>query len=85
MNTEEAKARLAARLTEIYGIERGIRMTGTVVPGVINDFEKMLRRAGDGEPVQETYRMEDRRSVIRISGQRLGRVSFYESVTVEEI
>lgn len=69
MKEQEARARICSGLSKIYGMQEGIRMAGTVVPGIINDFHRMLQNKGTGEQVQEEYRLEDGRASVFVSGR----------------
>jgi hypothetical protein len=82
MTEQEARTRMIAGLSEIYGIQEGIRMAGTVVPGIMNDFKTLIRK----EQIREEYRLEDGRAVVLLSGKALkdGTVSF-DVVRVERV
>ena len=58
-------------LREIYGQEEGMRIFMTIMPGITADFQKMLRQAKPDETVEEIYRVDDRKAVIRMKGKRL--------------
>ena len=85
MTEHEAKMKLTVGLSRIYGVQEGIRMAGTVVPGIMDDFSQMVRDKLC-EYVQEEYRLEDGRAAVFISGKALknGAVS-YESVQITKI
>lgn len=70
MTEQEVKLKMCAELSKIYGIEEGIRMAGTVVPGILNDFRKMLSEGTPGKPVREEYRLEDGRARVYLSGEK---------------
>ena len=70
MTEQEAKLKLTAGLSQVYGVTEGIRMAGTVVPGIMNDFSRMVREKA-GKTVQEEYRLEDGRAVVIMAGKML--------------
>ena len=82
MTEQEAKLKITAGLSQIYGVKEGIRMTGTVVAGIMDDFNQMVRNK-PCESVQEEYRLEDGRATVFISGRssQNGSVS-YESIQI---
>ena len=82
MTEQEAKLKIAAGLSQIYGVKEGIRMAGTVVVGIMDDFNQMVRNK-PSESVQEEYRLEDGRATVFISGRtsQNGSVS-YESIQI---
>ena len=81
MTEQEAKLKLTAGLSQIYGVTEGIRMAGTVVPGIMNDFSQMVRDKS-GETVQEEYRLEDGGGVVILTGKMLKGTISYETVQV---
>ena len=70
MTEQEVKLKICGELSKIYGIEEGIRMAGTVVPGILNDFRKMLSASAPGRTVREEYRLEDGRARVFLSGEK---------------
>lgn len=83
MTDKEARLKICSGLSTIYGINEGLRMAGIVVPGIINDFEEMVKKAAEGTIVKEEYRLEDGRAVIFISGKGIRNGSiYYENVRV---
>ena len=82
MTEQEAKLKIAAGLSQIYGVKEGIRMAGTVVVGIMDDFNQIVRNK-PCESVQEEYRLEDGRATVFISGRtsQNGSVS-YESIQI---
>ena len=86
MTEPEARTELSKGLAGIYGIQEGLSMAGRVVPGIMNDFNRMLHDCPAGESVQEEYRFEDGRSVVFISGRRVdGTVVSYDCVKVTKV
>lgn len=69
MTEMEAKTKLFEGLSKIYGMQEGLRMAGTVVPGILNDFVRMLN---DRHHAEEEYRLEDGRAKVFIAGRRTG-------------
>lgn len=59
------------KLDSIYGNGRGVEVYTTIMPGIISDFNKMLEKAGKGESVSEQYNLEDRRGIIKVTGNKL--------------
>ena len=82
MTEQEAKLKITTGLSQIYGVKEGIRMTGTVVAGIMDDFNQMLRNK-PCESAQEEYRLEDGRAMVSISGKisKNGSVS-YDSIQI---
>lgn len=83
MTEQEAKLKLTAGLSQVYGVTEGIRMAGTVVPGIMNDFSRMVREKA-GKTVQEEYRLEDGRAVVIMAGKMLNGTVSYEMVRINE-
>ena len=83
MTQTEAKTILCAELSKIYGLQEGLRMAGTVIPGIMNDFNQMLERSQCGETVREEYRLEDGRARVFVTGRRTdGNSICYERIQV---
>lgn len=83
MTEQEAKLKLTAGLSQVYGVTEGIRMAGTVVPGIMNDFSRMVRDRA-GKTVQEEYRLEDGRAVVIMAGKMMNGTVSYEMVRINE-
>lgn len=83
MTEQEAKLKLTAGLSQVYGVTEGIRMAGTVVPGIMNDFSRMVREKA-GKTVQEEYRLEDGRAVVIMAGKMMNGTVSYEMVRINE-
>ena len=62
---------LLSELKERYGQTEGIRLFNTVMPGIIGDFNNMLKKNGVGKTISEEYRLDDGSGVIIINGCRL--------------
>ena len=85
MTQTDARTILCAGLSKIYGIQEALRMAGTVIPGIMNDFNQMLSDSQRGKAVQEEYRLEDGRACVFISGGKLdGNTVSYDCVEVTE-
>ncbi len=63
---QAARAAFAA----VYGEKKGLAVCNAVIPGVMGDFRKMLERAAPGETVRETYRLDDKKGDIALTGRR---------------
>ena len=61
---------LLADLQEAYGKTEGLRLFNTVIPGIMGDFNKMLRKSRAGEWIAEEYRLDDGRGVIIVEWSR---------------
>ena len=86
MTEPEARTELSKGLAGIYGIQEGLSMAGRVVPGIMNDFNRMLHACRTGESVQEEYRFEDGRAIVRIAGSRVDEtVVSYDCVKVTKV
>lgn len=62
---------LLSELRERYGQTEGLRLLNTVMPGIIGDFNKMLKKSAVGKSISEEYRLDDRTGIIVIKGCRL--------------
>ena len=62
---------LQEELGRVYGTQEGMRISWTVMPGILADFRKMLDKAPAGRTVREEYRMEDGRISLRLEGRAL--------------
>ena len=58
------------KLDRIYGSGKGIGIYTTVMPGIIADFERMIKSSKVGSRVSEQYRLEDGRAVLIASGSK---------------
>ena len=55
---EVIKMDLMRQFTEWYGSD-GLKTYMRVIPGILADFQKMVKKAPAGEMVRETYKLED--------------------------
>ena len=86
MTEQEARMELSKGLAGIYGLQEGLRMIGRVVPGIMNDFTRMLHHGRIGEHIQEEFRFEDGYAVVSISGRRVdGSTVSYDFVNVTKV
>ncbi|MDD6666864.1 MAG: hypothetical protein PUE58_02665 [Lachnospiraceae bacterium] len=67
---QEAERLLTGRLMGIYGIGQGRKAAGVLLPAIFRDFRKVLKDH-EGEETSETYKSEDRKAEIILTGIRL--------------
>ena len=65
-----ANSRLMEELKKKYGSKEGTRIYLTIVPGILADFRKMLKKAEPEEEITETYRFEDGDGAVEVKGSR---------------
>ena len=65
-NTEQVLQELIRR----YGDAEGNRIFMTVMPSVLADFNGMLQSVPPGKEIRETYRLEDGKGALVLSGMR---------------
>ena len=75
-------ARARAAFAAVYGEKKGRAVCDAVIPGVLADFRGMLDRAGAGETVRETYRLDDKKGDICLEGRRTAEGRFLTKLTV---
>ena len=61
---------LLLELQQRFGNAEGLRIFNTILPGIMGDFNSMLKISGIGVTVSEEYRLEDGSGVIRVQGKR---------------
>ena len=61
---------LLQELQDRFGHREGLRIFNVIMPGIMGDFNRMLKKAAAGSPVFEEYRLEDGSGVIRMKGTR---------------
>ena len=57
-----------AAFRAMYGEKRGDAVCGAVIPGVMADFRKVLQAAPAGTTAAETYRLDDKRGDVILTG-----------------
>ena len=62
---------LLSELKERYGQAEGLRLFHTVMPRIMGDFNKMLKKSAVGKTISEEYHIDDGTSVIVLKGCRL--------------
>lgn len=62
--------KLLIELQEKYGVAEGLRLFNTVLPGIMSDFNRMLKNAGVGRVISEEYRLDDGSGAIVVKGFR---------------
>lgn len=65
-----ANNQLMEQLKKKYGQKAGTRIYLTVVPGILADFKKVLKKAAPDEVVCETYNFEDGDGAIVVTGSK---------------
>ena len=58
------------RLDDIYGKGRGMGVYTRIMPGILADFDRMLKKAVIGKKVSEQYNLEDGKGIILVSGTK---------------
>ena len=58
------------RLDVIYGKGRGMEVYTNIMPGILADFEKMVKTSKAGDKITEQYRTEDGRAVLTATGTK---------------
>ena len=53
-----------------YGEAEGFRIYTTILPGILGDFQKMLRAAKPDTEVSEEYKIDDGSRSVRLTGKR---------------
>lgn len=64
---------LLGELQERFGEKEGFRIFNTILPGIMADFNNMLKAVGLGTEVSEEYRLEDGSGIIKVTGKRLSK------------
>ena len=65
-------AALNEELAKVYGEKEALRVSVTVLPGILGDFRRMLEASLPGTAVREEYRMEDGRITLYLEGRAEG-------------
>lgn len=53
-----------------YGEKEGLRIYMTVMPGILKDFNEMLKKSKEGENIREEYRIEDGKAAVILQGAK---------------
>ena len=61
---------LIRQLDKLYSPGKGFKVYSTIIPGILADFNKMLKDSPVGREVTEEYHLEDGKGVIIVSGTR---------------
>ena len=61
---------LLCELQERKGTSEGARIYRTILPGILSDFNSMLKNAEIGKTVSEEYRIDDGSGTVWVSGER---------------
>ena len=70
------------KLDGIYGKGRGMEVYTNIMPGILADFEKMVKNTKAGEKITEQYRTEDKRAVLTVTGSKTGNGTLDMSIEV---
>ena len=70
------------RLDGIYGKGRGMEVYTKIMPGILADFEKMIKTSKTGQKITEQYRTEDKRAVLTVTGSKTGNGTLDMSIEV---
>jgi hypothetical protein len=57
------------QLDEIYGLGKGMGIYMNIMPGILADFDRMLKKS-KGAALTEEYRLEDEKAVLYATGKR---------------
>lgn len=61
---------LIRQLENIYGKGEGFKRYTTIMPGILADFNKLLKKAPVGKEITEDYHLEDGKGVIHVHGSK---------------
>lgn len=59
---------LPGSFQRIYGEKEGLRIFMTVMPGILKDFNSMLKTSLPGKRITEEYIVEDGKAKVLLSG-----------------
>lgn len=57
------------QLDEIYGPGKGMSIYMNIMPGILADFDRMLKKS-KGAALTEEYRLEDGKASLYVTGKR---------------
>ena len=63
---------IVRELDLVYGPGKGLKTYNTIMPGILSDFNNMLKKTPVGEEISEEYRFEDGKGIIQVKGHRKG-------------
>ena len=72
------------QLDEIYGPSKGFEVYTNIMPGILADFDRMLKGA-KGLQVTEEYRLEDGKGSLYVTGKKLQNGQADIDITVRRI
>ncbi|MBR6470103.1 MAG: hypothetical protein IKS84_06965 [Lachnospiraceae bacterium] len=78
MDTQKIKD----KLDDIYGKGKGMEIYTNIMPGILADFENMVKKSATGARITEQYRTEDGRAVLTATGSKSGNGIFDMSIEV---
>lgn len=70
MVVAELRTKLIKALEPVYGVQDATVRVDVILPAFLQDFFKMIDRAGVNDNVSETYRTEDGKVTLRLEGYR---------------
>ena len=81
MNTQK----VIEDLDRIYTKGEGMKVYTAIMPGILGDFDRMLKGAPAGKSLTEEYRLEDGKGVLYVTGRRLANGQVEMDVKVVKI
>lgn len=61
---------LLEELCRRKGEQEGARIYRTILPGIMTDFNAMLKKAKVGTTISEEYRLDDGSEIVILEGER---------------
>ena len=58
------------QFVRVYGEKKGFSVCNVVIPAVMGDFRKTVLAAASGEAITETYRTDDRKTDVTVTGYK---------------
>lgn len=62
--------KIIEQLDAIYGKGKGMGIYTTIMPGIIADFTRMLKKSHAGVIMSEQYNLEDGKAVVNVLGTK---------------
>ena len=53
-----------------YGEKEGLRIYMTVMPGILKDFNEMLKKSKEGDNIHEEYHIEGGKAAVILHGSK---------------